>query len=173
MFKTILVATDGSQHAGKAVELASDLAVKYGARLVVLHILMHGRPVEEYRHLAEIEYSLDLPSPPPVPAGLSGTGAAMVEDSRAIQTLYKVAEAVGKRIVHEAEAAARQKGVTDVATSVVDGDVVDRILACAKREAADVIVMGRRGLGGLAGLLLGSNSHKVSQLADCTCITVK
>ena len=33
--------------------------------------------------------------------------------------------------------------------------------------------MGRRGHGDLQGLLLGSVSHKVCQLADCACLTVK
>ncbi len=46
MFKTVLVATDGSKHASKAITLASDLAVKYDARLVLLHVLQY-RPVPE------------------------------------------------------------------------------------------------------------------------------
>ena len=37
----------------------------------------------------------------------------------------------------------------------------------------DLIVMGRRGLGDLGGLLMGSVSHKVCHLADCACLTVK
>lgn len=46
-------------------------------------------------------------------------------------------------------------------------------MAEAKRAKADLIAMGRRGLGGVKGLLLGSVSHKVSQLADCSVLTVK
>ncbi len=38
---------------------------------------------------------------------------------------------------------------------------------------ADVIVMGSRGLGHIKGMLMGSVSHKVNHLAECTCITVK
>ncbi len=42
MIKTILVPTDGSEHAKKAVLLASDIAEKFDARMVVLHVLSSG-----------------------------------------------------------------------------------------------------------------------------------
>ena len=42
MFKTIVVATNGSDHARKAVGIASDMAEKYNAKLVLCHVLMHG-----------------------------------------------------------------------------------------------------------------------------------
>lgn len=76
MFKKILVATDGSPHAAKAVDTASDLAVRFDAELIALHVLLHGHPLAEIRNLAQTEYGLTLPPPPPPPAGLSGTGAA-------------------------------------------------------------------------------------------------
>ena len=173
MFKKILVATDGSQHAAKAIDIASDLAVKYDAELVVLHILLHGQPLTEIRKLAETEYHVELPPPPPPPAGLSGTGAAMADDSRAIQALYRVIDAIGNKIAEHSAQLARDKGVTTVKPLVEDGDTVERILSCAGRENIDLIVMGRRGLSGLSSLLLGSNSHKVSQLAKCAVLTVK
>ena len=46
------------------------------------------------------------------------------------------------------------------------------IAGYAKANAIDLIVMGRRGLGAIGGLLLGSVSHKVTQLAPCACMTV-
>ena len=35
----ILVALDGSEHSDKALDLASDIAGKYGTELVLLHVL--------------------------------------------------------------------------------------------------------------------------------------
>ena len=173
MFKKILVATDGSQHAARAVDAASDLAARYDADLVVLHVLLHGQPLGEVRKLAEIEYGVEFPPPPPPPAGLSGTGAAIVDDSKAIQALYRAIEVVGNKIVEQAAQVARDKGVRTVKPLIEDGDTVQWILTCAERENVDLIVMGSRGLGSLSGLLLGSNSHKVSQLAKCALLTVK
>ena len=56
---------------------------------------------------------------------------------------------------------------------VEEGDPVERILEAQKREQADLIVLGSRGLGNMKGLLLGSVSHKVAHLAECACLTVK
>jgi len=53
MIKTILVATDGSDHAGKAVDLAADIAAKYGARLVLLHVLLRDMSAGELLAMPE------------------------------------------------------------------------------------------------------------------------
>ena len=55
MIKTILAATDGSEHARKAVRLAADLADKYGAKLVLVHVLLRGELDEGLQHMAEVE----------------------------------------------------------------------------------------------------------------------
>ncbi len=52
MIRTILVATDGSDHAKKALTLASDLAAKYGARLVLAHVFLSNAWAETLRALA-------------------------------------------------------------------------------------------------------------------------
>ena len=40
MIKKILVPVDGSKHSVKAVELASDIASKYDAEVILLHVLL-------------------------------------------------------------------------------------------------------------------------------------
>jgi nucleotide-binding universal stress UspA family protein len=80
---------------------------------------------------------------------------------------------IGKAIAERACAMVRAKGVKKVDIQIVGGRAADSILAAAEHEKADMIVMGSRGMGNLKGLFVGSVSHKVSQHAPCTCVTVK
>ena len=56
MFKTILVAIDGSDAAHRALTMAIELASKHKARLYIAHVHLHGRPAEELERLVEIEH---------------------------------------------------------------------------------------------------------------------
>jgi nucleotide-binding universal stress UspA family protein len=47
------------------------------------------------------------------------------------------------------------------------------ILELASEEGADLIVLGSRGLSDLAGLVLGSVTHKVLHLAHCPVLVVR
>ena len=47
------------------------------------------------------------------------------------------------------------------------------ILGIAEKESADLIVLGSRGLGALSGLVMGSVSQKIVQLAPCPVLIVK
>ena len=47
------------------------------------------------------------------------------------------------------------------------------MVAYARDQAADLIVCGNRGFGKIKTLLLGSTSHKIAQMAECSCMTVK
>lgn len=80
---------------------------------------------------------------------------------------------VGDLVLQNARQRAESKGVKEIATVVLDGPAAEKIIGAAEAEKADMIVMGSRGLGHVAGLLMGSVSHKVNHLASCTCITVK
>ena len=59
----------------------------------------------------------------------------------------------------------------DLATVTVRG--INIHPSIAKDRMVDAIVIGSRGLSDIKGLFLGSVSHKVGHLAECTCITVK
>lgn len=58
-------------------------------------------------------------------------------------------------------------------TEILQGPPAEAILEVAKTRQCDLIVMGSRGLGQFAGLLLGSQSHKVVQHAECPVLIVK
>lgn len=53
------------------------------------------------------------------------------------------------------------------------GDPARQIVDFAKKEHYDLIIIGSRGLGNFKELMLGSVSHKVSQLSHCPVMIVK
>ncbi len=174
MFKTILVATDGSAHAQKAVDVAADIAKIYGARLVLAHVLMRGAAPADLYALADTvglpdgaREKLDALSEIPLAASAMSGGYA------AVPIPYELLEDVGQNILTRAREAAVSEGVLSVETCMLDGDMANGLLQRAAEENADLIVLGSRGMGEIKGLLLGSVSHKVSQLAPCPCMTVK
>lgn len=59
----------------------------------------------------------------------------------------------------------------EVRIEAVQGAVVPTLVEASER--ADVLVMGSRGRGGIAGMLLGSVSHGVLQRARCPVVVVK
>ncbi|NQV57724.1 MAG: universal stress protein [Rhodospirillales bacterium] len=174
MIKTILVPTDGSDHANKAIELAADLAGKYSARIVILHALLRHNAASDLKAICE-----NLGAPADLMQSLTDVEDAFIESAAVaygpvpIMVPHEVLEQVGVVITEAATKLAKAKGAKDVTVTIADGAPADLILKAAKDQNADTIVMGSRGLGNLSGLLMGSVSHKVGNLAECTCITVK
>jgi len=177
MIKTILVATDGSDHAKKALSLASDLGAKYGARLVLVHVLLTNARSETLRALStrrglskkqrdlldnyEADFQIE------VAAAGGDVGFVTIPPPR------DLVETIGKQIMERAEKIAAKAGVKKTSPIIVEGEPADVILDLAASNKADMIVMGSRGLSDFKGLLLGSISHKVSAQAEGTCVTVK
>ena len=60
----------------------------------------------------------------------------------------------------------------EIHTEIIEGDSAEAIIDVATTRGSDVIVMGSRGLGRLAGLLLGSTSQKVVAHAPCPVLIV-
>lgn len=174
MIETVLIPVDGSAAALRAVEFGSDLAARYGARVVLLHVLLHQNLADAVRGLSEVERTSG--------GGLAGLDEALGEipldrivgdDGEPGQPSREVLQFIAGKVVDLAERTSRDKGVTGITRVVEDGDPARRILESAEKENASVIVMGSRGLSDIEGLLLGSVSHKVNHLARCTCITVR
>lgn len=176
VIQKVLIATDGSAHAAKAVEFGSDIAAKYGAEVVLVHVLLRDELSENLRHLAEVEYHAGAGGKPLAEAIAmipEGRFPAASIQPRSAQTPGAVLRAVADEILTQAEREAKQHGVTRISRQIEDGNPVKRILEVAKDSKADLIVTGARGLSDLKALVVGSVSHKLSHLAPVTCITVR
>lgn len=79
-----------------------------------------------------------------------------------------IAEANVKRAIEEIGEVA-----VAIESDLCEGTPAESILMAAKKFDIDLIVMGTRGLGQLAGLLLGSQSQKVVAHADCPVLLVR
>jgi nucleotide-binding universal stress UspA family protein len=72
--------------------------------------------------------------------------------------------ALGQQLLEHAQA---QVGAAPVETQLIEGPPAPAILRVAAEDGCDLIVIGSRGQGQLAGLLLGSVSSAVAQRAHC------
>ena len=61
----------------------------------------------------------------------------------------------------------------EISTELIEGNPAEAIIEVAKTRNSEVIVMGSRGLGRLAGLVLGSTSQKVVSHAPCPVLIVR
>lgn len=174
MFNKILVAIDGSGHARRATKVAGDIGGKYGAELLLLHVVAEGEVPAGLAHMLEVEHMTEPehPSPPNV-ANLPGGIAVVERGSNSKEHEERTKESIAQKTLAEAERIVKSKDVSAVSRVTEHGDPVERILDCAARENVDLIIMGTRGLSDFKGLLMGSVSHKICQLAECSCITVK
>ena len=145
MFGVILVGTDGSETAGKAVTRAVELAEAVGARLLVVSAFA---PVPESRLRDEASRA---------PADL--------------QWMVNPREDVDATLA-SAEELARERGVP-VQIFARQGDPADAILDVAEEERADLIVVGNKGMTGAKRFLLGSVPNKVSHHAPCSVMIIR
>jgi len=145
VFSRIVVGTDGSETAGKAVREAVALAAKLGASL---EIISAYNPVPERELRRE---RLEAPE----------------ELHWAIGPKEEV-EAVLAEAAKEATAA----GV-EVHTHAVEGDAADAIISVAESSGADLIVVGNKGMTGARRFLLGSVPNKISHHAPCSVLIVR
>ncbi|MEW5841158.1 universal stress protein [Nitrososphaera sp.] len=145
----ILVPVDGSETSMRAASLAVDVAGKYGAQIIVLHVIN----IDQY--LQSIgAYRLSYPDP--------------------IKKRIEKARGEAARWFGEIERNAEQNKVP-VTFQVIDTplSVVAAIVNYAESEKADLIVIGTRGRSGFAKLLLGSVASGVVTYAPCHVMVAK
>lgn len=141
---TILVATDFSPSAERAVALAADYARHFQAQLLVVHA-----------------YRVDIPVASPL------TGGGYILPDGFFEQIAKEARQRVEKVANEISA----KGVS--ATGIaVDRHPSEAIVDTARDRKVDLIVMGTRGLTGLKHLALGSVADRVVRTAPCPVLTV-
>jgi len=170
--ESILVPTDGSDHADKAVDLASEMAGKYGAKLVLLYVMWRGPSLQDLRssinfdQLSETAREELDPARHPIAEHVSSTFIPPVVSKDTLKE-------IGEQVLSRGQRAAEAKGVRAPKLVLKEGDPARVIVNIAGREQAEMIAMGSRGLGGVEGLLAGSVSYKVSHTARCSCMIVR
>jgi nucleotide-binding universal stress UspA family protein len=144
----ILVGVDGSPASRKALEWAGDEAIRHKSELVLLTAYL-------------------APPPPPSSGGISptvspheATGASEAASKTARQLLMgAIQDVLGEDppvVVHP---------------RVMKGNAAKLLIDLSGE--ADLVVVGSRGHGGFAGLLLGSVSQNVAAYARCTVVVVR
>ena len=111
---------------------------------------------------AQLHIVAAYPDPARIREHIASTGRDLTPD------LMLAAENLLARARERAEAA----GVS-VETHDSEADPADALLDVAKEQAADLIVVGDRGLRGVTRFLLGSVSSKVVQHAECSVQVVR
>ena len=173
MPKTILVAIDGSDAGRRALAFASEISAKIGGDLTILHVLMHGTPAEEFERLAESEHIIKATASRILPNGLTMPDHLATILSHPEADRARAVVEIGDYILRAARLNAEEAGAWNVQARLEDGDYGDAILDAASDLGADLIVLGRRGLGRIGSFLLGSVSNKVLQSAKCDVAVVR
>jgi len=144
-YRRILVAVDGSPAAARGLSEAIRLAKAQSAQLFILHV------VSEFYAYASMEG-----------AGLAADLPAMLREG-------------GKRILEKAEAAARKHDIRPkiLMRETLGGPAADPIVREAKRQRADLIVLGTHGRRGVRRLVMGSDAEQVVRAARVPVLLVR
>jgi nucleotide-binding universal stress UspA family protein len=145
MYRHIVVGTDGSDTAAKAVGQAAELAASVGATLLIVSAF---EPVSGSRLREEAQQAPDD-----------------------VRWMVNPREDVDATLQRAADLAT-EKGA-DSKTFARQGDPADSILDVAEEQGADLVVVGNKGMTGAKRFLLGSVPNKVSHHAPCSVLIVR
>ena len=141
----VLVGVDGSDHSHRALSWALKQAAQQNVPLTVLAV---------------------RPGPVRPATGIYWGAHAYPEDSHNPEVERNAVQ----RFVGEAEKEIGEQ-VPEVTVNVVTGDPAEELIN-ASRDA-DMVVVGSRGSGGFARLLMGSVSSKVTHHAACPVVVIR
>ncbi|ETW98259.1 MAG: hypothetical protein ETSY1_19560 [Candidatus Entotheonella factor] len=161
-FTPILVPVDFSSYSTQALRTGADLAARFGASMIVLHV------IDRETELLKVRHHLERTS------GASG-------DSIDTQYAEGPNDWIETLVIDHREQAYQAlqtflpPQLTDqsVELRVVVGSPFERIVETAVQDDIALIVMGTHGRTGLAHLALGSIAERVVCLAPCPVMTVK
>jgi len=142
VYRTIVVGTDGSATADKAVEAAGELARACGA---TVHVVTAYPPVR-----SAVLASVGVAGGVAAPAWLGDDERVAAEE---------VVRRAGERLA--------LTGVSAHTTARL-GEPADALLATAEEVSADLVVVGNRGMTGVRRYLLGSVADRVAHHAHCS-----
>ncbi|HYB01244.1 MAG TPA: universal stress protein [Ktedonobacteraceae bacterium] len=162
MIHHVLVPTDGSEFAERAVRFSAQVADRrHEAEVTVLYVHLRVHPVIQEHATVEMpgETRHDVPMTP----------AHEETDSEELVHAQEIVNAA----VAEIKSLVTSKEVTVSGRVVVANRIDDGILKVAEESKADIIVMGTRGLSTLRGAIMGSVSHAMIEKAHCPVLIVK
>jgi universal stress protein A len=172
----ILVPIDSSDHSALALQWGISLAQKYGAQLLLLHVIpraveevstqghgahLHVDPPMEGTTLPYFSYEEELRQGLAARSRLSPPETVLIDYVEKTET--ELADLVRSHLADPESATAK----------VTVGKPAEEILQVARDEAVDLIVMGTHGRTGLRHVLLGSIAETVVRTAPCPVFTVK
>ena len=139
MYKRLLVAVDGSEQSYKALDHAATIAEKFDSELVLLTV---------------------------IPTMISPFSPDEYFDLTVYTKYQESTHAFYNNMLKDIyEKASTKHQDLNIRTILMEGRPSATIVDVAEKEGCDMIVMGRRGIGGFKGWVLGSTSHRVA--ASC------
>ncbi|MFF4327845.1 universal stress protein [Streptomyces sp. NPDC001591] len=138
----VIAAVDGSDHSLRALEWARQAALRHRAGLMVAHVMPDSSQLYAGRRAA-----LHDPNEP-----------------------EEYADPVGDRVRGLLYSGPQYPA--EVRYEALEGSVPEALRAVAAEQAPLMLVMGSRGRGGFAALLLGSSSRAVATSAVCPVVVV-
>jgi nucleotide-binding universal stress UspA family protein len=145
-YRTVVVGTDGSESSLRAVARAGAIAGACGATLVIACAFL---PVED-----------------------DDRDVARAKDVLGDEAYQIVGSHPAEDTVRTAAERANAAGAKQVKTLAVQGSPVEALLDVVRREDADLLVVGNRGLAGIKGRLLGSVPADATRRSTCDVLVV-